>query len=130
VLSIDDDSAQLDAQPRPEPHRPGFLSISKRAGDVTLTTMARDALALGTGGVACYSRVSPPPRAGAHASTGWELSVTVREHDLVASIGRRTQNSQRIVAIRSFLGGEDKDACPEAMRGADALAPGQSSSAT
>jgi hypothetical protein len=58
------------------------------------------------------------------------LSVTVREHDLVASIGRRTQNSQRIVDIRSFLGGEDKDACPEAMRGADALAPGQSSSAT
>jgi hypothetical protein len=117
VLSIDDDSAQLDAEPKPEPHRPGMLSIKTRAGDVTLTEMARDALALGTDGVRCYSRVSPRPRPGAHASSGWELSVIARERDLVESVGTGTQNERRLVAIRNFLDGQADVACPETMRG-------------
>jgi hypothetical protein len=106
VLSIDDDATNLDAVGQVSSERPGPTSIGTRAGDVTLTVMARDALALGEAGVACSMRISPPPRIGAHASTGWELSVTVRLHDLLAATTTPT-NARRIGDVRTFLDGED-----------------------
>jgi hypothetical protein len=114
VLSIDDDPSQLDSPSYPEAHRPGPTSIGSKASDVTLTTMARDALAIRTDGVACYGRVSPEPLIGAHASTGWELSLTVRVHDLTASLRREGQNYRRLMAVRDFLSGTlgNPSACP------------------
>jgi len=105
VLSIDDDPAQLNGVRNPTAHGPGPLSITQRANDMTLTTMTRDALALGENGVACYGRISPQPRIGAQAASGWELSVTVRLHDLVSSLNAEGQNYDRIRAVRTFLSG-------------------------
>ena len=105
VLSLDDDAAQLNGVRNPTAHRPGPLSITQRANDMTLTTMTRDALALGENGVACYGRISPQPRIGAQAASGWELSVTVRLHDLVSSLNAEGQNYDRIRAVRTFLSG-------------------------
>jgi len=105
VLSIDDDAAQLNGARNPTAHGPGPLSITQRANDMTLTTMTRDALALGENGVACYGRISPQPRIGAQAASGWELSVTVRLHDLVSSLSAEGQNYDRIRAARGFLSG-------------------------
>ena len=114
VLSIDDDPAQLDGRRQPTTHPPALRSIAQRANDMTLTTMTRDALALGTDGVACYGRISPQPRIGAQAASGWELSVTVRLHDLVSSLNKEGQNYERIRAVRGFTSGvlDDLSSCP------------------
>ena len=44
---------------------------------------------------------------------GWELSVTVRLHDLVSSLNAEGQNYDRIRAVRTFLSGvlSDPTAC-------------------
>lgn len=110
TVSVDDDPIDLANPVKAKAERPAPSSIAKRAGpDNTLTALAREALLLRTAPVACYLRISPDPRIGAHAATGWALSKTTRLHDLVASVGPKSQNVHAIEALHAFLAGESRN---------------------
>lgn len=110
AVSIDDDVYDLVNRKAPVSDRPSPASLAAQAGPDTLTALARETLLLHHPPVDCYFRISPAPRIGAHAATGWELSKTVRAHDLIASVRKGSQNDVAIDAIRSFLAG-DRQAC-------------------
>ena len=114
VASLDDDPIDLRNPVKAKAELPAPMSIATKAGpDNTLTALAREALLLTTPPVACYIRISPDPRIGAHAATGWALSKTTRLHDLIASVGPESQNLPAITALRAFLAG-DAATCTQA----------------
>jgi hypothetical protein len=105
AVSIDDDPTDLIAAARAESNRPRPTSIAAQAGADTLTALARETLLLHEPPVECYLRISPNPRIGAHAATGWQLSKTARAHDLIASVREHSQNEDALAALRDFLAG-------------------------
>lgn len=106
-VSVDDDPIDLENLVKAKAETPAPSSIAQKAGpDNMLTALAREALLLQTPPIACYLRISPDPRIGAHAATGWALSKTTRLHDLVASVGPDSQNIDAIDALRTFLAGQ------------------------
>jgi hypothetical protein len=115
AVSIDDDPTDLIAAARAESNRPRPTSIAAQAGADTLTALARETLLLHEPPVECYLRISPDPRIGAHAATGWELSKTVRAHDLIASVRADSQNEDAITVLRDFLAGFSR-ACERPSR--------------
>jgi len=121
VVSIDDDPAVLDGDPRHETRPRDALGIAKQAGPGYLTQDARDRLE------ACripdveYMRISPPPHIGAQAATGWELSRTVRQEDLAAALRadpgvQTTPAPRRIGRLRRILDGDDRSSACSASR--------------
>jgi hypothetical protein len=58
-----------------------------------------------------FRRISPAPHAGAQAATGWEISRTSREEDLVASIGADA-TTQALRDVQDWLDGAPPPGCP------------------
>jgi hypothetical protein len=102
VVSIDDDPAVVDGNPELGETPRDNLGISKRAGPGYLTRLARDRLESCQYPNVTYVRISPPPRIGAQAATGWELSETTRDEDLVAALRERAAGA-RVEALRDGL---------------------------
>ena len=103
VLSIDDDAAVPVPNPVSEEQRPGMLSVTTRVSSDYLTRKARDTLCQ-TPGVT-YLRISPPPHAGAHAATGWEISRTGRRDDLGRALAEGKPALDRVKSVRAALDG-------------------------
>jgi hypothetical protein len=102
VVSVDDDPAVVDGNPELGETPRDNLGISKRAGPGYLTRLARDRLESCQYPNVTYVRISPPPRIGAQAATGWELSETTRDEDLVAALRERGAG-KRVEALRDGL---------------------------
>jgi hypothetical protein len=111
VVSADDDPVagggdpELSLLPRP-------FGIGARAGPGNLTRGARDRMQ------DCrrhpntdYERVSPGSHAGAEAATGWELSRTAREKDLVTSLRAGEPAWEAVDRIREVIAGRKGVRC-------------------
>jgi hypothetical protein len=113
VVSIDDDPAVVDGNPELDATPRDNLGISKRAGPGYLTRLARDRLESCQYPNVHYERISPRPRIGARAATGWELSETARDEDLVAALGDPERGAGKVVArLRAALESGFGAGCP------------------
>jgi hypothetical protein len=126
VVSIDDDPEVADADPALEEAPRQDLGIQKRAGPSYLTRMARDRLQSCQYANVHYVRISPVAHAGAQAATGWEISRTVREEDLAASLAERRPAGRQLAALRTLLAtGAGEIRCPRGRTDATATRGGR-----
>jgi hypothetical protein len=114
VVSIDDDPAVLDGDPKHETRPRDALGIAKQAGPAYLTRQTRDRIQSCRFRDVAYVQISPRPHIGAQAATGWELSSTVRREDLAAALRTSSTDAHRRIArLRDIVDGvERSDACP------------------
>jgi hypothetical protein len=105
VVSIDDDPAVLEPAPQPGDRPSEPLGIAKPAGPGYLSRLARDRLSSCQYEDVTYLRISPPPAAGAHAATGWELSETTRREDLAGALRQGRVAKRRVQTVRDVLSG-------------------------
>jgi hypothetical protein len=54
-----------------------------------------------------YLRISPEPHVGAQAATGWEVSQTSRQEDLVESLRAGNDAWSKVKSLRRMLDGSD-----------------------
>lgn len=100
VVSIDDDPPPLEAQAGFSssdhlPDRLGVITPAQRS-DQARQRLERCEIS------GAYRRISPPPRIGAQAATGWEISETARTGDLVDAL--KSGPARRAVdAVRRLL---------------------------
>jgi hypothetical protein len=110
VVSIDDDP--------PKPNEVGFtdppsgpLGVGKKAGSALLTAGARASVDNCAFPGVSYVRLSPTPRMGAQAATGWAISETTRDEDLGDSL-RAGQAGRTLEVLRGVLKGTHTDLEP------------------
>jgi hypothetical protein len=108
VVSIDDDPVVLDPSPKLAEHGRGALGISKAAGPGYLSRLSRDRLSSCQYDDVTYLRISPRPHLGAHAATGWELSATARQKDLLDALSRGGRTRDNVAALQAVLAGDSQ----------------------
>ncbi len=125
VASVDDDPVIVDGDPDLGRVPRKSLGISAQSGPGYFTRLARDRLESCQYHGVHYARISPKPHVGAHAATGWEVSVTARREDLIPALRRaKTSNAPQTLAaggddagillqrVRDLLDGPGPISCP------------------
>lgn len=106
IVSIDDDPP-TSPKNELESGRRGAFGIGRQAGPAFLTAQARATAKSCTVPGVSYFRISPPPRIGAKAATGWEISETTRRKDLAQAL-KEGPSRLRVETLRSILAGDMK----------------------
>ncbi|HYI36424.1 MAG TPA: hypothetical protein VEX39_07460 [Thermoleophilaceae bacterium] len=106
IVSIDDDPPTSPKNELESGQR-GAFGIGRQAGPAFLTAQARATAKSCTVPGVSYFRISPPPRIGAKAATGWEISETTRRKDLAQAL-KEGPSRLRVETLRSILAGNMK----------------------
>ena len=106
IVSIDDDPPKT-PKDELESGRRGAFGIGRQAGPAFLTAQARATAKSCTVPGVSYFRISPPPRIGAKAATGWEVSETTRRKDLAQAL-KGGPSRMHVETLRSILAGDAK----------------------